>query len=171
MDIFAHGLWTNAIYGGIQKRKRTWREVVEIVFWGGVPDFFSFGVLAVYDLFSAGYVWRGKAYYLAHTPQWLYSLHRILYSLPLFFLVFFLIWVFRRKAYWPIGGWFMHIVIDIFTHKNFFPPHFLWPFYPSFYAEGVPWSTPIFMIINYAAIAAVYGYWYFVMRKKENRVE
>lgn len=163
MDIFAHALWTNAIFKSVQRRKRSLREIIEIVFWSDFPDFFSFGIVMVFNFFKFGHIWGGKAYYRTHIPPWLYTLHHILYSLPLFFAIFLAVWVILEKVYWPMSGWFIHIIIDIFSHKSFFPPHFLWPFYPNVHLEVIPWSNPIFMAVNYSALIIAYGYWYFVM--------
>ncbi len=166
MDIFAHALWTNAIYKSAQRRTRSLLEIIEIVFWSDFPDFFSFGIVMVLNFFKYGYIWRSREYYEAHIPQWLYTLHHILYSLPIFFVIFLGIWGIRKKIYWPMAGWFIHIVIDIFSHKSFFPPHFLWPFFPNVHLEVISWGNRIFMAVNYSALTLVYGYWYFVMRKK-----
>lgn len=166
MDIFAHGLWTNAIYKTAQKRKRTFWELVEIFFWSNFPDFFSFGIIFVLSLFLPRYRWHGEDYYLRQAPNWLFTMHHILYSLPIFFAVWFGIRLLHGKYYWPMAGWFVHIFIDIFTHKNFFPPHFLWPFWPNVHLEWLSWSTPLFMAINYSLIILVYGFWYFYMRPK-----
>lgn len=167
MDIFAHALWTNAIYKGAQKRQRTIWEIAEIVFWSNFPDFFSFGLVFVYNLFFGSVGWKGEAYFLQHTPQILFLLHNILYSVPIFLSIFFVVWLVRRRPYWPMAGWLLHIFIDVLTHIDFFPPHFLWPFLPKFHFEVISWGEPAFMLANYFAIAAIYAYWFFFMRPKK----
>lgn len=167
MDIIAHGLWTNAIYKGVQRRKRSVKEIIEIIFWSDFPDFFSFGAIFILNAIRLDFGWRGETYYIAHLPKWFYLFHDILYSLPVFVLIFFLIWLIKKRPYWLIGGWFIHILIDIFTHKTFFPPHFLWPFFPNVHLEIISWANPIFMIVNYGLLAIIYTYWHFSLRKSK----
>jgi hypothetical protein len=163
MDILAHALWTNAIYEGAERRKRSWREIMEVVFWSDFPDLFSFGILLVINLATLNFPGRMSNYEEQSFPAWLYSLHHILYSLPLFFLVFFIVWVLRKKPYWAMGGWLIHILIDVFTHKSFFPPHFLWPF-SDFHLKVISWASSTFMMWNYGLIVAVYVALYFLRK-------
>ncbi len=165
MDIIAHGLWTNAIYKGFEKRKRKVSEIVQVLFWSDFPDFLSFGLIFVLNLMQRSLAWHGEEYYISHLPPWFYYLHDVVYSLPIFFAVFFLIRIFARKYYWPLGGWFIHIAIDIFTHKTFFAPRFLWPFYPNVHLELISWANPVFMIVNYTTLVIVYGFVY-IKRKR-----
>ena len=164
MDILAHALWTNAIYEGASRRKRSWREILEVVFWSDFPDFFSFGILFVIDFATLRFPGHFGDLNEANFPAWLFTTHHILYSLPLFFLVFFVIWFLRGIPYWAIGGWLIHIFIDIFTHDSFFPPQFLWPF-SDFHLEFATWASPAFMARNYGAIVLVYIGLYFWRRK------
>lgn len=167
MDIFAHALWTNAIYAGVEKRKRTVWEITQVVFWSDFPDFFSFGILFTVNLLTGNFLINRHSYEEQNFPNWLFGLHHILYSLPLFFLIFFGIWLARGRPYWPLGGWFIHIFIDIFTHTDFFPPHFLWPFYPNFHLSVISWANPVFMMVNYTLLALIYGYWFFATRRRD----
>ncbi|MDP3956694.1 MAG: hypothetical protein Q8P97_01735 [bacterium] len=163
MDILAHALWTNALYEGVERRKRSWREILEVVFWSDFPDFFTFGVLFAVDIATFQFPGHFGTLDEANFPEWLFSMHYILYSLPLFFLIFFIIWFLRGKPYWAIGGWLVHIFIDVFTHDSFFPPHFLWPF-SDFHLELITWASPTFMAFNYGALTVTYVGLYFWRR-------
>ncbi|MDE2018860.1 MAG: hypothetical protein KGJ13_00765 [Patescibacteria group bacterium] len=164
MDIFAHALYTNAIYKSAQKRKRTWREIVEIVFWGDFPDLVTFAIFGVYWYFKNSLVYVPGSEYLV--PPYLEFLLPTLYSIPLFLLIFSVLWLIRGKPYWPVGGWGIHIVIDVFTHSGFYPPQFLWPF-SDYHFSGIAWDTPWFWFVTYTLLVIVYSYWYFEIRKQE----
>lgn len=61
-----------------------------------------------------------------------------------------------RKWPWLMGGWVLHIIIDIPTHtKAFFATPFLWPL-SNFKIDGISWGTLWFMLINYSALVLVY---------------
>ncbi len=74
--------------------------------------------------------------------------------------------VYSRLIYWPMWGWLLHILIDIPTHKNFYETPFLFPLSGYRFSHGISWGHPTFMIINYGALAAVYLFWFLVLRKK-----
>jgi hypothetical protein len=63
-------------------------------------------------------------------------------------------------------GWALHIVIDIFTHKNFYETPFLFPVSGFRFSHGISWAHPTFMLVNYLALATVYVIWFLVLRKK-----
>ena len=170
MDIFAHALWTNAVYETASKPRRSLRNILEVLFWSNFPDFFSFGILFVINIVTWSSPARAGSYEEQNFPAWLYNMHHILYSLPLYFLIFGLLWLIFKKPYWPIGGWFIHIFIDVLTHTSFFPPHFLWPF-SDFHLELTTWASPTFMAINYVAIIVVYTVLYFFRFRPRKKIK
>jgi hypothetical protein len=163
MDIVAHALYTNAIFKGVQKRKRTWREIAEIMFWGIFPDVSTFVVFGIYNFIAAGFRYVPGSEYLI--PPGLEFLEFIFYSVPIFFGIFFLLWLFRKRPYWPLAGWGIHIGIDVFSHATFYPPHFLWPF-SNYFFVGIAWDTPWFWFITYTILVIIYADWFFDSRKK-----
>jgi len=61
-----------------------------------------------------------------------------------------------RWVPWEIGGWFLHILLDIPTHSyQFYPTPFLWPL-SDWTLGGFSWGTPWFLIPNYAAIILIF---------------
>ena len=166
MDIVAHALWTNALYKKVLPKKRCWRDIMQIIFWSNFPDFFSFGIVFLLNIFRLEPIWRDEGYYIRHLPEWFYLVHGVVYSIPIFLAVFALAWLMARKPYILMGGWLIHIAIDIFTHKTFFAPRFLWPF-SDFHLEVISWANSRFMLINYSALAIVYLSWYFLTQKKK----
>ncbi|QCB46027.1 hypothetical protein [Hydrogenophaga sp. PAMC20947] len=57
--------------------------------------------------------------------------------------------------WWPLLGWRLHIVIDVFTHSaQFLPSPVLYPLtYWGF--EGWAWNQPGFLLLNDTALALV----------------
>jgi len=64
-------------------------------------------------------------------------------------------WVWLRRFWLPLLGWWTHILIDVFTHSaDFYPSPVLYPVtYWGF--DGIAWNTPWFMVVNYLVMLAV----------------
>lgn len=180
MDIVAHGLWTGAAAKIVNQKKQKPLNLKWAVFWGVFPDLFAFTVLFSwfflnlafrnFDLASLPGPRPDLAAQLSTGGQKIFALTTYLYSvghsLVVFAVFLFLIWSFKKRPIWELGGWLLHILIDIPTHKaSFYPTPFLWPI-SNYKISGVSWATPWFMIINYGALALVYIY--FVLKKKKS---
>lgn len=168
MDVLAHALWTNAVFYTKYAREKRQRYMAAL--FGVLPDLVSFIPLSAYLLFHTDqfsprlfakpiweYRWAAYSYHFTH-------------SLVIFVFAFLVVLMIRKgKVYWPMLGWGLHIVIDIFTHKDVFETPFLFPLshYTNHYA--VPWSHPLFMLINYAVLGLVYVY-IFYWRKRHGIV-
>ncbi|WP_199232308.1 hypothetical protein [Rubrivivax albus] len=64
----------------------------------------------------------------------------------------------RWRHAWVLAGWWLHIVIDVFTHSaDFYPVPVLYPLTMRGF-DGLAWNTPWFQAANYAALA-VAGLW------------
>jgi hypothetical protein len=76
-----------------------------------------------------------------------------------------LAWFLRRRWTLVLLGWWLHIVIDIFTHSaKYYAVPVLYPFsYRGF--DGVAWTDPRFMAVNYVSLAVVFV-WLFRTRKR-----
>jgi membrane-bound metal-dependent hydrolase YbcI (DUF457 family) len=78
----------------------------------------------------------------------------VLHSAVIAALVTALAWRRRGAFWWPLAGWWSHIVIDVFSHSaDFYPSPVLYPFTQRGF-DGLAWNTPGFMAANYAALAA-----------------
>ncbi|MEK7496990.1 MAG: hypothetical protein AAB657_03760 [Patescibacteria group bacterium] len=159
MDIFAHGLWSVVVYSKVPPKNRYWA-----VFFGVAPDLFSFGIFFVYRLWS-GILPIAKPE-LSSIPTYVNTLYNISHSLVVWLIVVLLIYLWRKKIPWVLGAWALHIVIDIFSHaQDFFPTPFLWPI-SDFKVDGYSWGHPLFMAINYSALAIFYIVWLVVKRRR-----
>lgn len=181
MDVFAHGLWAGAAYKALNKTLRPAQDKRRLsikwaVFWGIFPDLFAFAIPFVWlfwNLAFGGLSWkdlpRPEATEPPHQRFWIFNLASSLYSVGhssiIFFAVFFLVWLFLRRPFWELGGWLLHILIDIPTHSyRFYPTPVFWPL-SNWRFDGFSWATPWFLVLNYLAIIIVY----LILRRKKDR--
>ncbi|MBS3114196.1 hypothetical protein J4448_03770 [Candidatus Woesearchaeota archaeon] len=147
MDIFAHGLWTYAVF---HKKKYVWLATL----FGLLPDFLSFGIIFVINLLNSNFH-RGPPA-INSLPDWLFAAYNMTHSFVVFLFVFILIYAFTKKLFWALTAWGIHILIDIPTHSFiYFPTPFLWPL-SDYKFNGISWSNPWFMLVNYSALMIVF---------------
>ncbi|MEK7507610.1 MAG: hypothetical protein AAB602_00815, partial [Patescibacteria group bacterium] len=85
------------------------------------------------------------------------SLYNISHSAIVFGIVFLTVWAIRKKIMWELGGWLIHILIDIPTHSYaFFPTPALWPLSEWKFMHGISWNTGWFMAVNYSLLVVTY---------------
>jgi len=165
MDIISHGLW-----GGIAFGRKNPRNYLAAFLIGVSPDIFSFGIFWIARLlgFGGGIVSVERHPDPSLIPQYVQSLYNITHSFIIFAFVFFLVWFFLKKPYWPLGAWFLHILIDIPSHSfAFFPTPFLWPV-SDFKIDGIGWGNPIIFFPNVIILILLYAtFWY---RKKSSKI-
>ena len=96
---------------------------------------------------------------------WAHHLHCVMHSALSALVVTALVWRLRGAFWWPLLGWWLHIVIDVFTHSaEFFPSPALYPItYWGF--DGVAWNQPGFLIGNYVALALAWLVLYRLSRR------
>jgi hypothetical protein len=158
MDVLAHGLWATAGAIGLRRKGRIAISPGWTAFWGVFPDLLSFIIPATVRIW---WLLTGASRSLLPDPhgpqhfQYVWQLYHCSHSLVVFGLAFGLVWLFARRPVFPMLGWLLHIVIDIFAHRGIFATHFLWPF-SSLGWDGVPWEDPWFLAANYITLAAVY---------------
>jgi hypothetical protein len=82
----------------------------------------------------------------------LHHLHCTMHSAVVAALVTLALWAVRRAFWWPLLGWWSHIVIDVFTHSaDFYPSPVLYPLTERGF-DGVAWNAPLALALNYGAI-------------------
>ena len=178
MDIFSHGLWAGAAYKAINRKAKKPFNIKMAAFWGVFPDLFAFTI---------GFVWLfgnlifGRMSFsdfprpgeVEPAPQDTLPIFRLtstLYSIShsaiVFLIVFGVVFLILRRPLWELGGWFIHILLDIPTHSyQFYPTPFLWPL-SGWKFDGFFWGTPWFLILNYSAI--IIAYW--LLRRKKGEL-
>ena len=175
MDIFAHGLWAGAADKAVNKKAKKPLNVRLAAFWGVFPDLFAFtsgfvwlfGNLIFGDMSFADLPRPGEIEPAPQDTLPIFRLTSMLYSTShsaiIFLIVFGVVFLIFRRPIWELGGWFIHILLDIPTHSyQFYPTPFLWPL-SGWKFDGFSWGTPWFLILNYSAIIIVY---WFLRRKK-----
>jgi hypothetical protein len=77
---------------------------------------------------------------------WSHNLHCVMHSAPIAALAP-LAWGVPGASFWfPLLGWWSHIVIDVFTHSaDYYAVPVLYPFTERGF-DGIAWTTPWFMV-------------------------
>jgi membrane-bound metal-dependent hydrolase YbcI (DUF457 family) len=169
MDVVAHGLWAGL---GVAVAARRWpvssRTALATVGLATLPDLAQLLPLLVAALFDGSGV-RILSAYAAALPGFdptlpppvalaLHHLHCTMHSAVVAALVTLALWAVRRAFWWPLLGWWSHIVIDVFTHSSeYYPSPVLYPITDRGF-DGIAWPTPWFMALNYAVLG-VAGLW------------
>ncbi len=175
----------------LEKRGEKTLSIPWAAFWGVFPDLFAFTLPWVFILFgivtgsinpanipgpSSQEPPTARAF-----PSYIFRLASTLYnfshSLVIFGIIFALVYAGRRWIQsksgallhtqrggpipWEMGGWLLHILIDIPTHSYaFFPTPVFWPLSQWKFTHGIAWSTRWFMVTNYSLLCVVYIYLY-----------
>lgn len=164
-------------------------------FWSVFPDIFAFAILFVWlfgnvifgDLKLSDWPKPEAMEPMAlKISPWVYQLTNFFYNFSHSILIFFIIFagallISRKPTWelggppnqgrgspipWEMGGWLIHILIDIPTHSyQFYPTPFLWPV-SGFKFDGFSWGTPWFLVLNYSLILLVYIF--FRLRNKKS---
>jgi hypothetical protein len=177
MDIFSHGLWAGAAYKAANLKSEKPLKVWLAALWGVLPDFFAFTPVFVWLFWSLLFGEKTMADFphpdetepMPQDTLPIFQLTNMLYnishSLAIFLVVAGLIAFFARRIPWEVGGWLVHILIDIPSHSyKFYPTPFLWPF-SEWKFDGWSWGQPRFMVINIFSIIIVYALLYFLSKK------
>lgn len=168
MDIFSH-----ALYGGAAFGRKNIKNYILAFLIGMGPDLFSFGILwaGVHLGFTSSPYWSKDHSGMNQISSYIHILYKITHSLVIFLAAFLAIWFIRRKPFWILGAWGLHILVDIPTHSfDFFPTPFLWPF-SDFMINGIEWGRLIIFIPNVILLFSLYfGYFaWIIIKKKRNK--
>ena len=173
MDIFSHGLWAAAAAQGINLKAKKRLSVGKFAAWGVFPDLFAFTVAFGAMVFTGmrfdphdaePYGGNGHiVYQLTHT------LYNMSHSMIVFAAVFGLAWLLFRRPLWEMGGWLLHIVMDVPTHSYaFFPTPILWPA-SGWKFNGISWSQSWFIVADFSALAVTYLIIWYAYQQKRKR--
>ncbi|MDO8481610.1 MAG: hypothetical protein Q7S75_00830 [bacterium] len=191
MDIFSHGLWAGAAAKAVNKKSPTKLKVWHAIAWGVFPDLFAFtpAFVGLFWLVSTGQMnfseWPGRhgagePMGSASAPvdgpatgnslpafQLASHLYNFSHSIFIFILMFGLAWLLMRRPVWEMGGWLLHIIMDIPTHSYaFFPTPIFWPLF-GWKFNGFSWAVPWFLILDYGLLIIVY----WLLRERKTKID
>lgn len=169
MDIVAHALWAGAAVDCLRSRVTISRsEAVTTIALAVAPDLVQLLPLLGWTAFGTGTLASLAAYSVASpgtepalpaAVQLLaHHLHCTMHSAIIALAVTMIGWIASGRIWFPLLGWWLHIVIDVFTHSaDYYPspvfyPITMWGF------NGIAWNEPWFLTVNYSALLAV-GIW------------
>ncbi len=180
MDIVAHTLWAAAGAALLHRRRPlSRRTVVATLSLAALPDLLHLLPIAAWWLFADGNFAALRGYAIAVPGQepglppsiqfWSHHLHCVMHSAPVAGLVTGVVWAARRAFWIPLLGWWSHIVIDVFTHSaDYYAVPVLYPFTERGF-DGIAWTTPWFMVLNYLALAGAGAWWLWKRERTEVR--
>jgi hypothetical protein len=163
MDIVSHGLW-----GGIALGRKRLSDFILAFAFSVLPDVFGEGIMFLLILLGFDNMPSLEHGHpdIADFPMYAQNFYNATHSLIVFGAIFAVIWIIRRKPYWLLLAWALHIVIDIPTHSfRLFPTPFLWPI-SDFKVDGIPWDNSIILIPNIILLVTLYSFWLYKSRAK-----
>lgn len=168
MDSLSHGLWGGLAFG--RKSRRTFWAAFA---FGVMPDLLAFGPHFAESLWSSfwgsPFAPADPQHGYADIPPYVFAAYDVTHSLVIFLAAFFAAWAIRRRIYWPMAAWGLHVLMDIPTHSlRFFPTPFLWPL-SDFAIDGIPWGRPLIFFPNVILLALLYALFYLRRRKLRTR--
>lgn len=151
MDTFSHALWGKGLFG---YRGKPWMAL----FFGAMPDLFSFGILIIIRIFSGNFQLGGGPPTMESIPWWVFINYDISHSFVSAFLCIWIVNRYRKDIAFAMWAWPFHILLDFpFHSKAFFPTKLLYPF-TDFSFDGIPWSRPEIWFPNLAGIIILFIY-------------
>ncbi len=177
MDMFAHALWAGLGTAAARRRMSVARAtVVTTVGLAVLPDLVQFLPLLGWIIAGDGSWTALWAFALASPGQepalpplvntLSHHLYCTMHSAVVAALVTVLLWLKLRQFWFPLAGWWSHIVLDVFTHSE---DYYVVPvFYPFTYQgfDGWAWNLPWMLALNYGALTlAVIALWLTRRRK------
>lgn len=149
MDVFGHALITFIIFHRVEW---VWAAVILSVF----PDIMSNGPIVLHSLITKGKFLTGRVAKTWFARFWR-PMYKVTHGLLAPALIGWGLSVLYGGFYWPILGWFGHVVLDIPLHndREGGAVRFLWPF-SNKTVQGVTWWRPR-MLVAIWAVLAVWG--------------
>ena len=149
MDTLSHALYGKGLFG---YKKYRWYSF----FFGIIPDILSFGIYFIYLIVFSEFEFGRPS--REELPYWVYDLYDISHSMVTALVFIAIAYKINKDFAWPMLAWPMHIIVDFFTHSiEFFPTPILWPI-SDYRFDGVPWSNPYVLVINFVLIFVIFIY-------------
>ena len=179
MDIAAHALWAGLGVVALRRhiklsRGAAWTTIALAV----LPDLLQLIPVLAWSTVTSGHASAWGLYALASPGTeplmppavnlWAHHLHCVPHSAVVAGSVTALLFLLLRRVWFPLLGWWSHILIDIFTHSEaYYPSPVLYPISLRGF-DGIAWNTPWFMVLNYSVLGIV-ATWLFLSRRTSRR--
>ena len=151
MDTLSHALWGKGLFG--------YRGLPRVaLFFGALPDLFSFGILFVQRIFTGEFSSGPPP--LETIPTWVFINYNISHSFISALIAIGIVFLYRKDIAFAMLAWPFHIVLDFpFHSKDYFPTKLFWPI-SNYYIDGIPWNIPEVWFPNIAGIILLFIYRY-----------
>jgi hypothetical protein len=166
MDILSHFLWTVTVFKIINLNIKKAKEKTSLLWaglWGIFPDIFSFGIAFIYLIYNLiVYGGANQGLHALFTDTGVISsittaLYSISHSVIIFLAVFSIAYLIFKKPIWVMGGWLLHILIDIPVHDSGrWATQFLWPFSNFAFNGAAYWQNWWVEPLNYGLLILVW---------------
>ena len=151
MDTLSHALWGKGLFG---YRGLPWVAL----FFGALPDLFSFGILFVQRIFTGEFSTGAPP--LEAIPTWVFINYNISHSFISALIAIGIVLLYRKDIAFAMLAWPFHIVLDFpFHSKDYFPTKLFWPI-SNYYIDGIPWNISEVWFPNIAGIILLFIYRY-----------
>ena len=151
MDTLSHALWGKGLFG--------YRGLPLVaLFFGALPDLFSFGILFVQRIFTGKFSLGPPP--LEAIPTWVFINYNISHSFISALIAIGIVLLYRKDIAFAMLAWPFHIVLDFpFHSKDYFPTKLFWPI-SNYYIDGIPWNISEVWFPNIAGIILLFIYRY-----------
>lgn len=177
MDVISHGAWAYIgckFYG--RKMSLSPASIRWTVSLSVAPDLVQLAPVIGAGL-TSGEGWKAMLAYFQALPHYqpvlapltetlLHHLHCSAHSALVAVAVTLALRIHLKCFWFPLTGWWLHILIDVFTHSaDFYASPVFYPISQKGF-DGVAWHEPWFLAINYVGLA-MFAVWLAFFRKKE----
>ncbi len=184
MDTLSHGLFAALLARFARMSKGARKAKLKLNAWlafffGIFPDIASFGPLFLWMIFSllSGTNTFGRMHPETAAPTatlsslfgYVNAAYNVTHSIIVFAAVVIILYLIFRNIFWEMGGWLLHILLDIPTRSyQFYPTPFLWPI-SDWKFDGFSWGTPWFIALTYSLLAIGFFILFYSERKKRRK--
>jgi len=177
MDVVSHGLWSVVAAKTLKSPAAPRHDAWRWAFWGVFPDIFAFGPAFIwlgYSLVAGNLDFsdlpfahkNGEPPDMVRYPIFRLApeLYDLSHSLFVYGAILALAYIIYRRnnasllrTWRPLWAWGLHILTDIPTHSyRFYPTPLFFPF-SAWKFNGIAWSEPWFMTLDFSLLFAAFA--------------
>jgi hypothetical protein len=169
MDFISHGLWPVAVFPNARWK---WKAAL----FGILPDVGMFGPLMY--LFAQDGIrqikWiipfidkTGLTYLTPSIPDVWMASYFAFHSLVVWLFVVGLFVLIKKRMYWPLIGWGMHILFDMFLHAGRYATQIFFPLSDWSVSSSLGWQDKRVLLLNWIVLLILFGL--FALRRLQKK--